>query len=58
VALISEGAGNLEIAHTLFLSRKTIERHVSNIFLKTGVKNRTQLAARFGAQTDRPASLT
>lgn len=46
--LIVEGASNPDMAQTLFLSRKTIERHVSNIFVKTGVKNRTQLAARFG----------
>lgn len=43
--LIAEGASNLDIAHRLFLSRKTVERHVSNIFVKCGVKNRAQLAA-------------
>lgn len=52
--LISQGASNPQIAETLFLSRTTIERHVSNIFLKTGIKNRTQLAARFGQQMDEP----
>jgi DNA-binding CsgD family transcriptional regulator len=43
--LIAEGASNLDIAQQLFLSRKTVERHVSNIFVKRGVKNRAQLAA-------------
>lgn len=44
-AMVAEGASNLDIAHRLFLSRKTIERHVSNIFVKLGVRNRAQLAA-------------
>lgn len=52
-ALISGGASNPEIARALFLSRKTIERHVSNIFLKTGVKNRTELAARIATARER-----
>ena len=38
-----------DIASTLFLSRKTVERHVSNIFGKLGVKNRAQLAAGMAA---------
>ena len=46
VRLIAAGASNPEIAQQLFLSRKTVERHVSNIFRKTGVRNRAELAAR------------
>jgi DNA-binding NarL/FixJ family response regulator len=44
--LIASGASNPDIARTLFLSRKTVERHVSNILAKLEVKNRTQVAAR------------
>jgi DNA-binding CsgD family transcriptional regulator len=44
--LISEGASNPEIAQQLFLSRKTVERHVSNVFKKVGVRNRVELAAK------------
>jgi DNA-binding NarL/FixJ family response regulator len=44
--LIAEGASNPEIARKLFLSRKTVERHVSNVLKKAGVRNRAELAAR------------
>jgi DNA-binding CsgD family transcriptional regulator len=44
--LIAGGASNPEIAQRLFLSRKTVERHVSNVLRKTGVRNRAELAAR------------
>jgi len=44
--LAASGASNPEIAQAVFLSRKTVERHLSNIFAKLGVRNRTELAAR------------
>jgi DNA-binding NarL/FixJ family response regulator len=44
--LVAEGATNREIAQALFLSPKTVERHVSNTFRKIGVRNRAELAAR------------
>jgi DNA-binding CsgD family transcriptional regulator len=46
--LIAEGATNPEIARKLFLSRKTVERHVSNVLKKVGARNRAELAARVG----------
>ena len=49
--MISDGASNPEIAEALFLSRKTIERHVSNALTKTGSRNRAELAARLSAST-------
>jgi DNA-binding CsgD family transcriptional regulator len=49
VRLIAAGASNPEIAQQLFLSRKTVERHVSNALKKVGVRNRAELAARAAA---------
>lgn len=48
--LVAEGASNPEIAASLFLSRKTVERHVSNMLAKVGVRNRAQLAGRLHSQ--------
>ncbi len=43
--LVARGDTNPEIAARLFLSRKTVERHVSNILGKVGVRNRAELSA-------------
>jgi DNA-binding CsgD family transcriptional regulator len=54
--LIAGGASNPDIAGTLFLSRKTVERHVSNILAKLEVKNRAQVAARMAAGDGRAST--
>jgi DNA-binding NarL/FixJ family response regulator len=43
--LIAKGMSNPEIAEALFITRNTVQNHVSNIFSKTGVSNRAQAAA-------------
>jgi len=42
--LIAEGMINKEIAKKLFISEKTVKNHVSNIFRKLNVSDRTQAA--------------
>lgn len=44
LGLIAEGKNNKEIADTLFISEKTVKNHVSNIFKKIDVNDRTQAA--------------
>lgn len=43
--LVASGRSNPEIAATLFLSEKTVARHLSNIFTKLDVSSRTAAAA-------------
>ena len=43
--LVAAGHSNPQIAAALFLSHKTVQRHLSNIFTKTGVTSRTAAAA-------------
>lgn len=40
--LLAKGHSNNDIAESLFLSVSTVKTHVSNLFLKMEVKNRTQ----------------
>jgi DNA-binding NarL/FixJ family response regulator len=42
---LAEGRTNQEVAEELVLSLRTVERHVSNIYLKLGFEGRTARAA-------------
>jgi DNA-binding NarL/FixJ family response regulator len=44
---VSRGATNREAAASLFLSPKTIEKHLGNVYTKLGLRSRTELAAVF-----------
>ena len=43
IELVAKGLTNLEISQQLMISKRTVENHVSNIFAKTGAKNRVAL---------------
>jgi DNA-binding CsgD family transcriptional regulator len=43
--LVAKGVSNREIAEILLVSPKTVERHVTNVLAKLGLRNRTELAA-------------
>lgn len=42
LSLICKGMSNQEIANTLYLSEKTVKNHLTNIFRKINVNDRTQ----------------
>ena len=43
--LLAEGHTNKDVAAALYLSPRTVEKHVERLLLKTGAPNRTALAA-------------
>ncbi|MGV9970174.1 ATP-binding protein [Nocardia beijingensis] len=43
--LVAEGCSNSDIAAQMFLSRRTIQSHVSNILAKLGLRSRREIAA-------------
>ncbi len=45
LALLADGLGNKEIASRLFLSPRTVERHIANLKVRTDVNTRTELVA-------------
>ena len=45
LALVASGLTNKELATRLYLSERTVARHLSNIFTKVGVTSRTAAAA-------------
>ena len=48
--LAAQGLTNQEIAGEVFVSAKTVEYHLSNVFAKLGISSRRQLSARLGGE--------
>ena len=51
---VANGATNREAAATLFLSVKTVDFHLQNIYRKLGLRSRTELAVRLRVPAARP----
>jgi DNA-binding NarL/FixJ family response regulator len=44
---VAQGCSNAEIAEKMFLSRRTVQTHVSNILSKLGLRSRVQVAVAY-----------
>jgi DNA-binding NarL/FixJ family response regulator len=45
---VAEGQTNREVAQALFVTEKTVERHLSSVYQKLGIRSRFQLASAIG----------
>ena len=50
--LAARGLANREIAQELFVTRRTVETHLTHAFAKLGIESRTQLAAALDPSTE------
>jgi len=42
--IAARGQNNIEVAAALFVSRKTVEAHLTRVYRKLGIRSRTELA--------------
>ncbi len=49
-SLVAAGHTNREVADSLFISAKTVEKHLTRIYAKVGVRSRRQLARELGSR--------
>jgi len=54
VDLVAEGLSNPQVGERLFISRRTVQTHLSHIFTKLDVSSRSQLAAVVGRRSGGP----
>jgi DNA-binding CsgD family transcriptional regulator len=47
---VAEGKTNKEVAAALFITVHTVERHLSHVYAKLGIRSRTELAARLSKE--------
>jgi DNA-binding NarL/FixJ family response regulator len=52
---VARGLTNREVAEAMFLSEKTIERHLSSVFNKLGIRSRVALVMLLGSTTSSAA---
>jgi DNA-binding CsgD family transcriptional regulator len=45
VALVAEGLANPQIGQRMFISRSTVKVHLSHVFAKLDIANRSELAS-------------
>ncbi|MEU7918870.1 AAA family ATPase [Micromonospora zamorensis] len=48
--LVAEGATNREIAARMFLSTRTVDHHLRNVFHRLGIRSRTELVRAFATE--------
>ncbi len=58
IALTARGHTNDQIAERLLMSATTVKTHLTHVFTKLGVANRTELAAAYADRDDPPSDRT
>jgi len=48
LVLVADGKTNLQIAHRLSLSSRTVQKHLEHVYDKLGVRTRTAAAMKLG----------
>jgi len=52
IKLVTKGLTNKQIAQQLTISPETVKKHLKSVFIKTGVRNRSQLVSGYFFKTN------